>query len=168
MSQHLYIQRICKWHLGSTWGGGMVVEAKEDSTRLKTLTSGAKYSVLKYTEASTVIQLFHGCLVNSQNYSPEVPSTARCRPIFLICIVQTLTADHCHSEALLPVISVNSDDSVPSTACTVLFSWFSKAGYQAMVSYRSISKTIHRSIVRWHAQWKTIHEIAKNTSLLFI
>ena len=24
------------------------------------------------------IQLFHGCLVNSQNYSPEVPRTARC------------------------------------------------------------------------------------------
>ena len=31
-----------------------VVEAKEDNMQLKTLTSGAKYSVLRYTKASTV------------------------------------------------------------------------------------------------------------------
>ena len=42
--------------------------------------------------------------------------------ICLIFIVQTLTADQCHSEALFLFISVNSDDTVPSTACTVLFS----------------------------------------------
>ena len=35
---------------------------------------------------SSNIQLFHGCLVNSQNYSPEVPRTARCT------IVQTIEA----------------------------------------------------------------------------
>ena len=34
-------------------GGNRVVEAKEDKIQLGTLTSGAKYSVLKYTEAST-------------------------------------------------------------------------------------------------------------------
>ena len=43
---------IYKWHLGSE--GNRVVQAKEDGIQLKTLTSGAKYSVLKYTNASTV------------------------------------------------------------------------------------------------------------------
>ena len=48
-----YIHNIYyKWHLGS-WGAH-VVDAKEDNIQLKTLTSGGKYSVLKYTEASTV------------------------------------------------------------------------------------------------------------------
>ena len=32
----------------------MVVDAKEDNIQLKTLTTGGKYSVSKYTEASTV------------------------------------------------------------------------------------------------------------------
>ena len=34
--------------------GNRVVEAKEDNIQLKTLTSGGKYSVSKYTEASTI------------------------------------------------------------------------------------------------------------------
>ena len=45
-----YIHNICKWHLEEN----RVVEAEEDNTKLTTLISGAKYSVLKYTEASTV------------------------------------------------------------------------------------------------------------------
>ena len=52
-----YIHNICKWQLGSRGRGGgrRVVDAKEDNIQLKTLTSGGKYSVSKYTEASTVI-----------------------------------------------------------------------------------------------------------------
>ena len=53
-----YIHNICKWHLGSGGGGGRwgdrVVDAKEDNIQLKTLTSGGKYLVSTYTEASTV------------------------------------------------------------------------------------------------------------------
>ena len=53
-----YIHKICKWHLGSGgegWGvENRVINAKEDNIQLKTLTSGGKYSVLKYTKASTV------------------------------------------------------------------------------------------------------------------
>ena len=54
-----YIHNICKWRLWSVVGGGggrvnRVVDAKEDNIQLKILTSGGKYSVSKYTEASTV------------------------------------------------------------------------------------------------------------------
>ena len=35
-----YIHNICKWNIGSR--GNKAVEAKEDSTQLQTLTSGAK------------------------------------------------------------------------------------------------------------------------------
>ena len=48
-----YIHNICKWDLGSR-GGNSVVDTKEDNIQLKTLTSGGKYSVSKYTEASAV------------------------------------------------------------------------------------------------------------------
>ena len=53
MSLHIY---TCKWHLGSGVGGGgnRVVEVKQDNIQLKTLTSGSKYTVSKYTVASTV------------------------------------------------------------------------------------------------------------------
>ena len=48
-----YVHNICKWHLGSGVGD-RVVDAKKDNMQLKTLTSGGKYSVSIYTEASTV------------------------------------------------------------------------------------------------------------------
>ena len=48
----IYIHNIRKWDLGL--GGNRVVDAKEDNIQLKTLTSGGKYSVSTYTEASTV------------------------------------------------------------------------------------------------------------------
>ena len=60
MSQHIYttyvlVNGILGLCFEGGWGGGdRVVEAKEDSIQLKTLTSGAKYSISKYIEASTV------------------------------------------------------------------------------------------------------------------
>ena len=44
----VYMHNICKWHLGSR-GTGL-----KTTYNWKTLTSGGKYSVSKYTEASTV------------------------------------------------------------------------------------------------------------------
>ena len=56
-----YIHNICKWHLGSgvgdggAGGGGLGQGCRHQRRiQLKTLTVGGKYSVSKYTAASTV------------------------------------------------------------------------------------------------------------------
>ena len=51
MSPHIYTTYV-NGILGL--GGNRVVDTKEDNIQLKTLTSGGKYSVSKYTEASTI------------------------------------------------------------------------------------------------------------------
>ena len=51
MSPHMYTTYV-NGILGL--GGNRVADAKEDNLQLKTLTSGGKYSVSKYTEVSTV------------------------------------------------------------------------------------------------------------------
>ena len=54
MSPHIYTTYISGIFSLGGGGGNRVVDAKEDNIQLKTLTSGGKYSVLKYTAASTV------------------------------------------------------------------------------------------------------------------
>ena len=54
MSPHIYTIYV-SGILGL--GGNRVVDAKEDNIQLKTLTSGGKYSVSKYTEAS-IVQIY--------------------------------------------------------------------------------------------------------------
>ena len=48
-----YIHNICKWHLGSRWGTGLSMP-KKATYNWKLYHLGGKYSVSKYTEASTV------------------------------------------------------------------------------------------------------------------
>ena len=45
---------VCGGRVCVCGGGGRVVDVKEDNIQLKILTSGGKYFVSKYTEASTV------------------------------------------------------------------------------------------------------------------
>ena len=59
MSPHIYTTYV-SGTLGL--GGNRIVDAKKDTMQLKTLTSGGKYSVSKYTEASAVqIYKFVSC-----------------------------------------------------------------------------------------------------------
>ena len=72
MSPHIYTTYVSGM-LGRARGGGgvdRVADAKEDNLQLKTLTSGGKYSVSTYIEASTVqIYVISNTFVTNDNFS---------------------------------------------------------------------------------------------------
>ena len=81
MSLHIYTTYVCGI-LGL--GENRVVEVKEDNIQLKTLTSGGKYSVSKYTEASTVqIYKIVSCM---RGWTTIYPTLS----VFYACIVLKL------------------------------------------------------------------------------
>ena len=86
----IYIHKICKWHLGSR--GNRVVDAKEDNIQLKTLTLHGKYSVSKYTEASTVqIYKIVSC---GRGWTPIYPALSVFYACIVLKIVHTISKRH--------------------------------------------------------------------------